>query len=602
MAEKIHKRDPHNQDAGLYLLGGGIAFALLVVSVIGVSAKLGTSLADLDQVVSANPIDSGLKVMTGKLVWTMQATVVAIILGLLVLALCSAAGWLLASQRAKRGRKTPAGLATLKDIRAAKLDETSARKEGRFLRPSLASVSNKDIESAELAVRLGFLHNSKHAVWISSKDAVYIEGAAQQGKSSRLAVPLVLSAPGACLTTSTKVDVLHQTWLARYQRGDVAVFDPENISGWPERITWSVIAGCEDADVAIRRAAALVAAKPQTAKSSGNGDFFDQKAATLLRCYLHAAALDGRRLSDVVEWCESTTALEARDILKQHHPEWERTLNEILDAKSEKTTSSILMVLTSVMEPLASPALLAAVDCPTANSFDVADFVAKGTGTMYVLSEGGNGSVAPFAAALAAEVFVVANKLSQRRAGRKLDPSLRLVLDELNNVAPIPELPAKMSDSGGRGIQLFAFTHNISQTERRWGRDGARELAGSANVRLILPGLLDTSTLKEISTLLGSIEEFVLSSPVSGPRGMGTQRGGNLQRRQVMEESAIRELEEGTALMIRRNNRPVMLKLPGFWEDPDIRDVVAASEAQAIVVLDQGFVSASPPVEISSIS
>jgi hypothetical protein len=39
-------------------------------------------------------------------------------------------------------------------------------------------------------------------------------------------------------------------------------------------------------------------------------------------------------------------------------------------------------------------------------------------------------------------------------------------------------------------------------------------------VRLILPGLLDTSTLKEISTLLGSIEEFVLSSPVSGPRGM----------------------------------------------------------------------------------
>jgi hypothetical protein len=88
---------------------------------------------------------------------------------------------------------------------------------------------------------------------------------------------------------------------------------------------------------------------------------------------------------------------------------------------------------------------------------------------MYVLSEGGNGSVAPFAAALAAEVFVVANKLSQRRAGRKLDPSLRLVLDELNNMAPIPELPAKMSDSGGRRIQLFAFTHNISQTERRWG-------------------------------------------------------------------------------------------------------------------------------------
>ncbi|MDG9423030.1 hypothetical protein OLF92_11135, partial [Streptococcus pneumoniae] len=85
-----------------------------------------------------------------------------------------------------------------------------------------------------------------------------------------------------------------------------------------------------------------------------------------------------RRLSDVVQWYESTDALEAREILDEHHAEWARTLSEILDAKSEKTTSSILMVLTSVMEPLASPSLLAAVDCPAASSFDVKDFVEKG--------------------------------------------------------------------------------------------------------------------------------------------------------------------------------------------------------------------------------
>ncbi|NMM90658.1 hypothetical protein B2J88_41080 [Rhodococcus sp. SRB_17] len=539
--------------------------------------------------------------MSGKLIWPTQASVIAGALAVCALVLIGVGSWWWASRSSKRRSKTPAGLATMKDLKVAKLDEASARKEGRFLRPSLANVADKDIETAELALRLGFLRNSKYPVWVSTKDAIYVEGAAQQGKSSRLAVPMVLSAPGGCLTTSTKVDILHQTWLARHSRGEVVVFDPENISGWPDRITWSVIAGCEDADVAIRRAAALVAAKPQSAKSTGNGDFFDQKAATLLRCYLHAAALGDKRLSDVVAWCESTEAIEAREILDEHHEEWARTLAEILDAKSEKTTSSILMVLTSVMEPLASPALLAAVDCPAANSFDVRDFVEKGTGTMYVLSEGGNGSVAPFAAALAADVFFVANKLSQRRAGRKLDPALRMVLDELNNVAPIPELPAKMSDSGGRGIQLVAFTHNMSQTERRWGREGAKELAGSANIRLILPGLLDTSTLKEVSTLLGSIEEFVLSAPVSG-RGMGASRGGSLQRRQVLEESAIRELEEGTALMIRRNNKAVMLDLPGFWEDPQIRDVVAASEKQAAVVIEQGFVSTSPPIEVSPLS
>ncbi|QTJ71261.1 hypothetical protein HYG77_38085 (plasmid) [Rhodococcus sp. ZPP] len=70
---------------------------------------------------------------------------------------------------------------------------------------------------------------------------------------------------------------------------------------------------------------------------------------------------------------------------------------------------------------------------------------------------------------------------------------------------------------------------------------------------------------------------------------MGAARGGSLHRRQVMEESAIRELEEGTALMIRRNNKAVMLDLPGFWEDPQINEVVAASERQAAVVIEAGF-------------
>ncbi|MDV8070701.1 hypothetical protein R4P64_29650 [Rhodococcus sp. IEGM 1366] len=174
--------------------------------------------------------------------------------------------------------------------------------------------------------------------------------------------------------------------------------------------------------------------------------------------------------------CESTEAIEAREILDDHHPEWARTLTEILDAKSEKTTSGILMVLTSVMEPLASPALLAAVDCPAANSFDVVGFVEKGTGTMYVLSEGGIGSVAPFAATLAAEVFFVTNKLSQPRTR---------------------------------------------------GRHGADD------------------------------------SP---------------------------------------QQKAVMLDLPGFWEDPQIRDVVAASEKQAAVVIEQGFVSTSPPIELAPLT
>lgn len=83
---------------------------------------------------------------------------------------------------------------------------------------------------------------------------------------------------------------------------------------------------------------------------------------------------------------------------------------------------------------------------------------------------------------------------------------------------------------------------------------------------------------------------------------MGAARGGSLHRRQVMEESAIRELEEGTALMIRRNNKAVMLDLPGFWEDPQINEVVAASEGRRPSSSKQGFVSTSAPIEVTPLS
>lgn len=577
----------------------------VVVGVVTVSAVWGSALAGIDQAVGYNPYETVSGLVGGELIWPTEATAIAAVLGALLAVGTALIGAAVARRRgAARDRRAPEGLADRRDLIAAGMTEDRVRRRGadnraRYARaaPGGDTVSprkgrgadDRSVPTTVFGAHLGDERTSGVGVWCSHEDSVLFEGAAQMGKTSLVAVPNALPAPGALVLSSTKAEIVYLTWLPRSKRGTVSVFDPENISRWPNRIKFSAVAGCQDPDVAIRRAAALVSARPM--EGTTGADFFEGRAKTMLRCYLHAAAIADLGLTAVARWCSSKAPEEALRILGEHRPDWAEALSGILDSRADKTTDTIVQVLSSIMEPLASPALLAAVDCPAEESFDVAEFVATNTGTLYLLSEGGNESVAPFVALLAAEVFKVASDYSQTLPARRLDPPLKMILDEVNNVAPIPELPEKMSDSGGRGISLWCFTHNRSQTEKRWGREGAALFVGSANTRVVLPGLLDTAALREISTLIGNREELVLNAP-DARRGqpVGAQRQGSLVVRPIMTESAIRELPDKTAVVIRRNCKAVMISMLGYYEDPQIAETVAESERWALRSVASGRV------------
>lgn len=569
----------------------------VVVGVVTVSAVWGSALAGIDQAVGYDPFETVSGLVGGDLIWPTEATAIAAVLGALLAVGTALIGAAVARRRgAARDRRAPEGLANRRDLIAAGMTEDRVRRRGADNRARYARAAtgggtvsprtgrggdDRSVPTTVFGAHLGDERTSGVGVWCSHEDSVLFEGAAQMGKTSLVAVPNALPAPGALVLSSTKAEIVYLTWLPRSKRGTVSVFDPENISRWPNRIKFSAVAGCQDPDVAIRRAAALVSARPM--EGTTGADFFEGRAKTMLRCYLHAAAIADLGLTAVARWCSSKAPEEALRILGEHRPDWAEALSGILDSRADKTTDTIVQVLSSIMEPLASPALLAAVDCPAEESFDVAEFVATNTGTLYLLSEGGNESVAPFVALLAAEVFKVASDYSQTLPARRLDPPLKMILDEVNNVAPIPELPEKMSDSGGRGISLWCFTHNRSQTEKRWGREGAALFVGSANTRVVLPGLLDTAALREISTLIGNREELVLGAP-DARRGqpVGAQRQGSLVVRPIMTESAIRELPDKTAVVIRRNCKAVMISMLGYYEDPEIAETVADSERWAL--------------------
>lgn len=359
------------------------------------------------------------------LVWALVALEVlvlaAVVVGVLVLVL---------------RRRTSPGLATTTDLHQH-MGAKAACRRARTVRPSLAKTRRPDPRAAAMFVATQGSARGRE-LFAQHEDSMYVVGPPRSGKTVRLAAGLVFDAPGAVVATSTKADLPTWTLGARERRGPVAVFDPEGVWGWPERACWSPVAGCEDPDTAMDRARAFVAARPLTGDSR-HGGFFGEAADTVLACFLHAAALDGRPMRDVVRWAGDFTDPTPGDILRHSTdaPEWWwPKLKEFTGGAADETTSSTKMTLDLVLKPLASPKVLAWCSPEPGRGLDVGGLLAD-RGSLYLLSRGGSGSAAPLVTALADCVTRHARDASQRQPDGRLDPPLRLVLDEAPNIAPL---------------------------------------------------------------------------------------------------------------------------------------------------------------------
>ena len=69
----------------------------------------------------------------------------------------------------------------------------------------------------------------------------------------------------------------------------VTVFDPQGMSGLPSTLRWSPGPGCEDPDMAYRRALVISA----DTEMKGENAAWQKRSQIVLQCLLHAAALSG---------------------------------------------------------------------------------------------------------------------------------------------------------------------------------------------------------------------------------------------------------------------------------------------------------------------
>jgi type IV secretion system protein VirD4 len=466
------------------------------------------------------------------------------------------------------------GMATASQVRRA-AGAKSLLKRSATLRRSLLRP-----RPADVGCRLG----SSRGVdcWASVEDSILLLGPPRSGKGLHEVIPMILDAPGAVVTTSTRTDNLAVTLRARAERGPVMIFAPQGLAALPSDLPllrWSLTRGCEAAQTAMARAETLVA----DARHSGveNANFWRTQAVSATRSLLHAAALEGRPPADLFRWSHAAGASkEAVTILSSHpgaSPGWDHAFDAIT-ATDPRTRDSVWGMVANAFAPLADPAVLAAVTPEAGNEFDPLAFLAM-RGTIYLLgtAEGGARATATLVAALIEDLIDAARRLAARSPRQRLDPPLALLLDEAANY-PLPSLPSLMSEGGGSGITTMAVLQSLAQARDRWGSEAARAIWDSAIVKIILGGSSDADDLSDLSRLVGERAVTEWSETRHGNR-MDRSMSSTIRYRPILEPAQLRVLDFGTGLLLLRSAPPIMMKLTPWTDRPDAKRLISDEEA-----------------------
>jgi type IV secretion system protein VirD4 len=388
------------------------------------------------------------------------------------------------------------------------------------------------VARAEHALYLG--HDARGWCFADPQHSMMILGPPRSGKTSSLIIPNVLAANGPVVSTSTKPDVLDATVGARATLGTCHLFDPGGSvrrSGELVPLRWSPLQSCGTWPGALSMARSLVNVGTATQRqglAQGDGSHWTERAQALLAPLLHAAALDGADMRTVLTWVDRHQALPAQQILAGapgRTTELARNLLDGIAATDARELSGIWSTTSGTLSGFRSDPALQTTTDPT---FDPAQFVAS-SDTIYIAAAAHEQAlVAPLVvglledvrrAAYARHASVVDRPASPAwpLAGTREDPSLPpllLALDEVANIAPLPDLPAMVSEGGGQGVITLACFQDLSQARQRWpGRaEGFASLFGTT---AILPGIGDVATLEALSTLAGD-EELTVRTVSAG--------------------------------------------------------------------------------------
>ncbi|ALE74380.1 hypothetical protein AD006_25280 [Pseudonocardia sp. EC080610-09] len=472
-----------------------------------------------------------------------------------------------------RARRKASVASTLDVVRHA--GTVAVRRRAGTVRPSLSGLrwwAWSRFPTAAVAVEL--CRSGVQRVWSSIEDVTIIFGGPRTGKTGWLA-GRVLDAPGAVLVTSTRTDLYELCAPLRAESGPVYVFNPVGLGDLTSSITFDPLTGCSDPVTASERATDMIAAT--TRASSGDREFWDGQARRVLAAFLHAAALGGASIRDVLDWVADADRA-ARDVpalLRKSGVEAFVQDAQQFITTNDRTRSSITSAVMPALGWLTNPA--AAASAVPGHGFDVADLL-ETRATVFLLGAE-EAQTGPLVCALTGHIAREARRLAAARPSGRLDPPLTLALDEAALISPVP-LDSWTADMGGRGVTILACFQSRAQLLGRWGEHRTATILNNTGAVMVFGGTRDRDDLQFWSTLAGERDEPVTTTDLHG-----RVASRSVRKVPVLAPAQIANLPAGRVVLIRRGIAPVVGRVRMAWARRDVRgrarrlarvDVVAA--------------------------
>jgi type IV secretion system protein VirD4 len=372
------------------------------------------------------------------------------------------------------------------------------------------------------------------------------------GKSSGFVVPWLLDHRGPALVLSTKRDVYEATVAYRRSIGRVWVYDP---FGQPDSASFTPLTPARSWAGAIRAGEALASAAHPDQANAAN-EFWDKEAASMLAPLLHAAALSGAGMAELVRWLDTRSFADAVRVLGSARAGAAANQLEGVGRRDERNRETTVMSALNLLRAYRYPQLAGR----GTSELDPAALLDGEANTIYVVAAGHDQELLrPVILALVTATYEAA--VNRARECGALDPALLMLMDEAANIAPVRNLASWLSQCGDHGILIATIWQSIAQIDHRYGRAARDAICAACTAQIFIPPLAEPTSSGYLSDLLG--EEPVANASSAGP-------GGNLSVTHAKAAQApwLREVPRGRAILVYRDLPPAIVRAPGWFEDP----------------------------------
>lgn len=558
-----NRRDqPSGWDTETVLLFVGVGLLFGSGFLVWAATVLGHMWARLKGPRPGGPLDALMGTVSGKYAWPVQSTIalvamLAVLAGLVVAVL-------IVRGKASRHRSRVDDVATY----------LGRGEEIAPLRQKAVKGSAERLGVDALGVPIGQAVFSGEPLFASWEDMHLDIWGPRTGKTTSRAVPAILAAPGGCLVTSNKRDVVDATRGVREKTGPVFVFDPQGIAAQSPTTWWNPLSYVTDEVKAANMAEHFASGSREA--GARTDAYFDGAGQNLLAGLLLAAALDKQPITQVYRWLTRPNDDTPVEILQAHG--FDLTADEVAGVISapEKQRGGVYGTAQQMASCLTNRQVLRWVtpqgeddDRP---QFDPHEFV-RGHGTLYSLSKEGKGTAGPLVTALTVATVEAAEELASRSPGGRLSIPMLGVLDEAANVCRWRTLPDLYSHYGSRGIVLMTILQSWSQGVDVWGESGMNKLWSASNIVVYGGGVKEHRFLESLSELLGTYDKKTASTSYSkGSRSYSQQ----LSRERIMEVADLQALPRGRAIVFASGARPTLIKTQPWYTGPQAEQVKAS--------------------------